>query len=1075
MTEHVAFFRPGGTLPPGTASYVPRRADDEIVEALLAGVYVFVLDSRQKGKSSLIVRSLDRLQQAGVTTVRIDLQRLGSNLLPEQWYAGLLRGLGQDLGLTGPLFDHWRANIEIGPVARLFSALEEVVLASAAGPIVVFVDEVDFVRSLPFSADEFFAAIRECYNRRSQCPRFGRLTFCLVGVAAPSQLIDNDDVTPFNIGRQVELTDFTREETAPYVGPLSAGGRDGERLLDRIHFWVSGHPYLTQLLAARIAADPKVRSPGAVDAVVRETLLGEDARHKEPNLADVERRLLEAELPGTTPEESRSRVLEAHGELLRNGLAPGRHDALLIATLRLSGVAIEESGKIRVRNRLYRVLFDERWRRANLPEAEFRRQRAASRRAAWRVGLVATMVVAAFAAMVVWLVVVASERDSALREARRLQIETADMAYASSIGLAAEQIEDGSFVSAASLLDSQRDYARKGWEWSYLSAVFGRARVLRPAIPGDPNRTRVIWWEGGLVEGKDRGICLNGRSIDAEFGFEGQFSAYRTWIRDTAGRIPLLQRIRLAKAARGQEDQPIGLSGTPGIEFLAHANRTGFDIRRDGSPVEHVPTAKVPGSLRLSPTGRFVAMGAEDGSPHLYDRTTKRWYDGFGAGFRSDDRFFTVLFPTGREPEVWRADGTVVCTLVGHLGSTTSLNWFADGKRLLSSGFDGSVRVWDAMTGRQLGMYLGSRSPLTHATLTEGERTVIALTAEGGLLEWDLRTSAPARTAKANDGEVLAGRLSPQGDLYATVGTDGKSAIFDVASGRRVATVDVGFSVEANPLAFCEDGKRVAYITGEGDLLIVEARTGRVVRRTRIDGRPAKALAIGPTGQIVVTLGRYGVATLAGPLSEAKVRGDQGIECLRAAISPDGRFLAVGSSEGRVAVLDASTLAMVRSVTDVKAPVRHLEWSHDGRWLAVTTATSYVGLFSMDRPGWSRSLVGHASRAWGARFTKDDKRLLTNSFDRTVRVWDTSTGEEIAVLQHPGWVSTAEWFPNDERIVTSCADGFVRVFNPRTGQELIKLKGHEGYAFDAEPTPDGATVVSTGADGTARFWRGAPR
>src|SRR6185436_17375008 len=65
-----------------------------------------------------------------------------------------------------------------------------------------------------------FAAIRECYNRRSEEPEYGRLTFCLVGVATPADLIRDTRTTPFNIGRRIELRDFTPEEAAPLAAGL---------------------------------------------------------------------------------------------------------------------------------------------------------------------------------------------------------------------------------------------------------------------------------------------------------------------------------------------------------------------------------------------------------------------------------------------------------------------------------------------------------------------------------------------------------------------------------------------------------------------------------------------------------------------------------------------------------------------------------------------------------------------------------------------------------------------------------------------------------------------------------------
>src|SRR5205085_5411481 len=86
--------------------------------------------------------------------------------------------------------------------------------------LVIFVDEIDAVRSLPFRTDEFFAAIRECYNRRPQKPEFERLVFCLLGVASPSDLISDARMTPFNIGRRIELADFTEAEAAPLAEAL---------------------------------------------------------------------------------------------------------------------------------------------------------------------------------------------------------------------------------------------------------------------------------------------------------------------------------------------------------------------------------------------------------------------------------------------------------------------------------------------------------------------------------------------------------------------------------------------------------------------------------------------------------------------------------------------------------------------------------------------------------------------------------------------------------------------------------------------------------------------------------------
>ncbi|MEG5036578.1 AAA-like domain-containing protein [Microcoleus sp. AT3-D2] len=254
FTTKPSYYQVGGSLTNNAPNYVKRQADDDLYNGLKAGEFCYVLNSRQMGKSSLQVRTIQRLRNEGIACAAIDISEIGNRgVTPEQWYAGLLRILENNFNLSDivNVRTWWRDRNFLTPVQRLSEFIETVLLPNITSNIVIFIDEIDSILALDFPADDFLALIRSCYNKRANHSEFDRLTWALLGVASPTDLCREQNAssnTPFNIGKAIELTGFDETEAQPLAVGLAELTDSPNQVLREVLYWTGGQPFLTQKL-----------------------------------------------------------------------------------------------------------------------------------------------------------------------------------------------------------------------------------------------------------------------------------------------------------------------------------------------------------------------------------------------------------------------------------------------------------------------------------------------------------------------------------------------------------------------------------------------------------------------------------------------------------------------------------------------------------------------------------------------------------------------------------------------------------------------------------------------------------
>ena len=264
FTTKPSYYQVGGSLTNNAPNYVKRQADDDLYNRLKAGEFCYVLNSRQMGKSSLQVRTIQRLRNEGIACAAIDISEIGHRgVTPEQWYAGLLRILENNFNLSDivNVRTWWRDRNFLTPVQRLSEFIETVLLPNISSNIVIFIDEIDSILALDFPADDFLALIRSCYNKRANNSEFDRLTWALLGVASPTDLCREQNAssnTPFNIGKAIELTGFDETEAQPLAAGLAELTDSSQEVLREVLYWTGGQPFLTQKLCKLLLENPQL-------------------------------------------------------------------------------------------------------------------------------------------------------------------------------------------------------------------------------------------------------------------------------------------------------------------------------------------------------------------------------------------------------------------------------------------------------------------------------------------------------------------------------------------------------------------------------------------------------------------------------------------------------------------------------------------------------------------------------------------------------------------------------------------------------------------------------------------------
>ena len=358
-TINQTYYQVGGVLAVGSPSYVVRHADEQLLQGLRAGEFCYVLSSRQMGKSSLLLRTMERLLSEGFCCALIDTAVIASQSVnPDDWYRGVINYLIRELNLDFDLRQWWSDNSLLSPVQKFEAFLQRILPAEISEKLVIFVDKIESVSNLKFSVSDFFSVLDHYSGQQSKNESKG-IIFAVFGIAHPYELTQDKNTSLFNRGFNIDLKGFSLEEAIETLSPgLRKKAANPAGVVKEVLAWTAGQPFLTQKVCFLIEHSSAFIPDGSesyyVEALIRREIIDNWERNDiPPHFQKICDRLFNS---GKNP----FNILVFYKEILQLGGLKA-NDTQEEIELRLLGMVVKDSGNSRIFNQIYQEVFNLNW------------------------------------------------------------------------------------------------------------------------------------------------------------------------------------------------------------------------------------------------------------------------------------------------------------------------------------------------------------------------------------------------------------------------------------------------------------------------------------------------------------------------------------------------------------------------------------------------------------------------------------------------------------------------------------------------------------------------------------------
>ncbi len=463
-----------------------------------------------------------------------------------------------------------------------------------------------------------------------------------------------------------------------------------------------------------------------------------------------------------------------------------------------------------------------------------------------------------------------------------------------------------------------------------------------------------------------------------------------------------------------------------------------------GAPGPELPLGVDVTSVAADAAGRVLAAGCHDGSLRLV-----RMGDDGPAG----------------DP----------LPVAAHRRKVQSVVVSPDGRLVVSLSADGTARVTDAAGGAALATLAGVPERGARVAFSPCGRRFACSGRDQAIRIIDAATLESTMIPRTPAGPLAALAFSPDGAVLAVADDDGAVSLYDPARAARIGLL-AGHRGRVTTLAFAPGGGTLASAAADRTIRLWRVADGALLRTLEGHEDAVGRLAWAPDGRSLLSGGADGLTLRWDTTSPdgSRVLGGELAPYEGVLFLPGSTRFVAWSADGSAGVWDAATAREVLRLGEPRGGLSAAAVSPDGRTVALGGTDDRIVLHDTGDGAVKGVLRGHTRRITHLEFAAGGDRLASASDDGTARIWTVADAACLHELAgHAGPVLVVAFSPDGRRVATASRDGTARLWNPGEGGAAITLSGHDGAVRALAFSPDGQLLATGSADATARLWRSA--